>query len=195
MQVSSPRQWWWWWWWWTADDICHHHHHHRRGCIALLPLHITTTTHNSSSSRYHASWHTLCPRRHGLSGMQVPDTGRQPALRCDNFFSFHDLVVLPRLLCERHARTQIKGKKKKQRFGYVHGMHSTTKSSSVRHGCCRLAGLGWAELAQKEKIKEIPPDPTTTILQHTNSIPDAMGLLSCPTHYAGAAFPRSLRRF
>lgn len=50
-----------------------------------------------------------------------------------------------------HARTHAnKREKEKQRFGYVHGMHSTTKSSSVRHGL--LAGWAcWAELAKKEK--------------------------------------------
>lgn len=58
-------------------------------------------------------------------------------------FSFHDLVVLPRLLCERHARTHAnKKKKEKQRFGYVHGMHSTTKSSSARHGLLQAGRLG-----------------------------------------------------
>lgn len=68
-----------------------------------------------------------------------------------------------------HANKREKRKKNQQRFGYVHGMHSTTKSSSsVRHGLLQAgyltdwlaAGrLGWAEVAQKEKNKRDSPIP------------------------------------
>lgn len=68
-----------------------------------------------------------------------------------------------------HANKREKRRKKQQRFGYVHGMHSTTKSSSsVRHGLLQAgyltdwlaAGrLGWAEVAQKEKNKRDSPIP------------------------------------
>lgn len=61
-------------------------------------------------------------------------------------------------------------------------------------GWLGLAGLAGLNLPKKKNKKDSPRSHNHDFATH-DSIPDAMGLLSCPTHYAGAAFPRSLRRF
>lgn len=119
-------------------------------------------------------------------------------------FSFHDLVVLPRLLCEPHARTQIKGRKRKNNDSAT-CMACTAPRNRVQRAMAAAgwltdwlaAGrLAWAglNLPKKKNKKDSPRSHNHDFATH-DSIPDAMGLLSCPTHYAGAAFPRSLRRF
>lgn len=108
------------------------------------------------------------------------------------FFSFHDLVVLPRLLCEPHARTQANKRKEKKNNDSATCMACTAPRNRVQRAmACWLAGLN----LPKKKSKRDSPIPQPRFCNTHHSIPDAMGLLSCPTHYAGAAFPRSLRRF
>lgn len=93
-----------------------------------------------------------------------------------------------------HARTHANKREKKKkttiRLRAWHAQHHEIEFSAP------WLAAGWAglNLPKKKNKRDSPRSHNHDFATH-DSIPDAMGLLSCPTHYAGAAFPRSLRRF
>lgn len=93
-----------------------------------------------------------------------------------------------------HARTHANKRKEKKtttiRLRAWHAQHHEIEFSAP------WLAAGWLglNLPKKKNKRDSPRSHNHDFATH-DSIPDAMGLLSCPTHYAGAAFPRSLRRF
>lgn len=86
--------------------------------------------------------------------MQVPDTGRQPALRCEIFF-------LPRSGCSAtHARTHANKRKKRKNNDSATCMACTAPRNRVQRAMAAAGWLGWLGLnLPKKKNKRDSPIP------------------------------------